>query len=204
MLGVRALGNRPNKLTPKNLIANKYIMDYIKQFESGLKKLVEEFVHEVRSIRVGQASPALVEDVKVFCYDGQAMQLKQVAAIAVSSSRELLVQPWDKSLIPNITKALADLPGGIQATPDKDVVRLTLPMLTEDSRKEFIKLVHQSADGIRIIMRKELDEINKKIDTIAAEDERFRTKDRVDEVMKSIQKDIDGLSDQKEKELLSF
>ncbi len=179
-------------------------MDYIKQFEGELKKLVEEFASEIRSIRAGQASPALVEDVKVFCYDGQIMQLKQIAAVVVSSSRELLVQPWDKSLIPNITKALADLPGGIQATPDKEVVRLTLPMLTEDRRKEFIKLVHHSAEGTRIRMRKERDEINKKIDTIAAEDERFRTKERIDEIMRSVQKDIDELANQKEKELLSF
>jgi len=179
-------------------------MDYIKQFEGGLKKLVEDFTHEIRSIRAGQASPALVEDVKVFCYDGQVMPLKQVAAVIVSSSRELLVQPWDKSLIPNITKALADLPGGIQATPDKDVVRLILPLLTEDRRKEFTKLVHHSVEGTRIRMRKERDEINKKIDTIAAEDERFRTRDRIDEIMKNVQKDIDDLSAQKEKELLSF
>jgi len=179
-------------------------MDYTKQFEGELKKLVDEFTNEIRSIRAGQATPALVEDVKVFCYDGQIMQLKQVAAVAVSSSRELLVQPWDKSLIPNITKALADLPGGIQATPDKDVVRLTLPMLTEDRRKEFIKLVYQSVEGTRIRMRKERDEINKKIDTIAAEDERFRTRDRIDEIMKGVQRCIDELASQKEKELLSF
>ncbi|MBI5420885.1 MAG: ribosome recycling factor [Parcubacteria group bacterium] len=179
-------------------------MDYIKQFEVWLKKSLEEFTHEVRSIKAGQASPALVEDVRVSCYDGQVMQLKQIAAISVSSSRELLVQPWDKTLITNITKALADLPGGIQATPNKNVVRLTLPMLTEDRRKEFIKLVHNSVETTRIRMRKERDEINKKIDTIAAEDERFRTKERIDEVMKSAQKDIDEVAAQKEKELLSF
>ncbi len=179
-------------------------MDYIKHFEAGVKKLLDDFIAEIRSIKAGQASPALIEDANVSCYDGQVMQLKQVAAISVSSLREMMVQPWDKSLISNIAKAIEDLSGGMQALPDKNNVRVILPMLTEERRKEFVKLVHHMGEETRVKMRRERDEINKGINDIAAEDERFRTKEHVDEIIKRAQKDIDEATVRKEKELLSF
>ncbi len=179
-------------------------MDYIKKFEGEIKKIYEDFLGELRGFKAGQASPALVEDVEVPCYDGQVMKLKQVAAISVVSPREILVQPWDKTLISNVTKAIEGMSGGVQATPDKIGVRVTLPLLTEERRREFVKLVHRLGEETRVRMRRSRDEVNKGVEEMASEDERFRTKEKIDDLIKSAQKDIDLSVAQKEKELLTI
>ncbi|MDE1970321.1 MAG: ribosome recycling factor [Patescibacteria group bacterium] len=179
-------------------------MDYIKQFESTLQHIVDNFSLEIRALKAGQASPALIEDIDVPCYGDQVMKLKQIAAISVSSSREMVIQPWDAALIQPIAKAVSDIPGGVQITPDKNLVRIVLPVLTEERRREFIKLVNKMAEESRIKMRHARDDMNKKVETIAAEDERFRTKDGIDDATKRFQKDIDLAAANKEKELLAF
>jgi len=119
------------------------------QFDSAVEHVRDELV----GIRTGRANPALIESISVTAY-ASTMPLVQLASITVQDNRTLVVQPWDRNLMKDIERALVQADLGMAPVNDGSVIRLTTPQLTEERRKEFIKLLHQKLEAGRVAIRK--------------------------------------------------
>ena len=119
--------------------------EIIEKTKRELDKVVDFFTKEVSKIRTGQASPSLVEDVMVDV-SGQALALKQLAGISCPEARQILIQPWDKSYLEPIERALFKAQLGVTPIVDKDTVRVSLPALTQEYRQDLIKTLGQKIE----------------------------------------------------------
>lgn len=170
-----------------------------------LDKVVDFFGKEIAKIRAGQASPSLVEDVMVDV-SGQALALKQLAGISCPERRQILIQPWDKSYLEPIERALFKAQLGVTPIVDKDTVRVSLPSLTQEYRKELIKMLSQKTEQAKQVMRKWREEAWSEIQRKAKEgtvreDEKFRGKDELQKLVDDYHAKVDALKERKEKEI---
>jgi ribosome recycling factor len=120
--------------------------------EMAMEKSVDYMVHEFAAVRTGKASPALVENVDVHAY-GSAMKLKQLALITTPEPRLLVVQPFDAGTVRDIEKALSESKLGITPSVDGKVIRLPIPELSEERRKELVRSLHKMAEEARVHVR---------------------------------------------------
>src|SRR5215217_8131011 len=126
--------------------------DILLEAEMAMEKSVDFMVHEFAAVRTGKASPALVENVDVQAY-GSAMKLKQLALITTPEPRLLVVQPFDASTIRDIERALKESKIGIQPLVDGKIIRLPIPELSEERRKDLVKSLRQMAEEARVRVR---------------------------------------------------
>lgn len=128
-----------------------------KDFEAALKpeleKPIDHFKKELLKIRTGRANGAMVENIKVMCYGESLMPLKELAAISVPDPRMIVIQPWDKSVIGNIEKAILESDLGITPNNDGDIIRLQLPFMSAGQRDELIKLLGKKLEETRVALR---------------------------------------------------
>ncbi len=182
--------------------------EHIKTAQEKMEKCIGGFEREYASIRAGRANPAVLDRVLVDYY-GTATPINQMAAISVAEARILVIQPWDKSALKLIEKAIQTSDIGINPTNDGNVLRLTFPQLTEERRKELVKQTKKIAEEakvtIRNIRRDTLDKIKaqKKNNEITEDDVKDLEKDMQKVTDKYIEK-IDAISDDKEKEIMSI
>jgi ribosome recycling factor len=120
--------------------------------ERRMKKAVEALERDLQSIRTGRASPALVERLMVEYY-GSPTPLLQIAGIHATDARTLTIQPWDKKALPDIEKAIQKSDIGINPTNDGTVIRLALPPLTEERRRDLVKQTHKKLDEAKVAVR---------------------------------------------------
>ncbi|HTR96837.1 MAG TPA: ribosome recycling factor [Candidatus Acidoferrales bacterium] len=130
--------------------------------EERMKKSLEFVRHEFNGVRTGKASPGLLDTVRVEAY-GTGMELKQVASISTPEPRLLLVQPFDKSLIKAITKGVNEANLGLHPADDGQVIRIPVPSLTEERRKELVKLISKFAEEGRVHVRQVRHDANKEL-----------------------------------------
>jgi ribosome recycling factor len=138
------------------------IDQHLLQAEERMKKILEATRREFASIRSGKASPALLDAIRVEAY-GQPAPLNQVGSVSAPEPRLLVVQPWDKSLVKAISKAIQQSELGLNPTDDGNLVRVPIPALTEDRRKDLVKLVAKLAEEGRVHVRQVRHDINKEI-----------------------------------------
>lgn len=120
--------------------------------EAAMEKAIDYMVHEFASVRTGKASPALVENIDVEAY-GSSMKLKQVALITTPEPRMLVIQPFDASTMRDIEKALKESKIGINPAVDGKIIRLPIPELSEERRKDLVRTVKQMAEEARVRIR---------------------------------------------------
>ncbi len=171
-----------------------------------MKKTVEVFRRELASVRTGRASPALLDKVMVDYY-GTPMPVNQLATISVPEARLLVIQPWDKSSLPNIERAILKSDLGINPVSDGNVIRLVIPQLTEERRQELVKLVRKKAEEERVAIRNIRREANEMIKDLESEseisqDEARRALDRVQALTNEYIARIDQLLKKKEEEIM--
>ena len=178
----------------------------IKSAEHRMTTAVEIFGRDLQSIRTGRASPTLLDRIQVDYY-GSPTPLNGVANISAPDPRMVLVQPWDRSMLGPIEKAIQKSDLGINPTNDGQVIRLVLPQLTQDRRKELVKQVHQRGEEARVAVRNcrrdALEHLRKaeKDGGISQEDER-RAQERLQKLTDSFIKRVDDVSRSKETEVL--
>jgi ribosome recycling factor len=140
------------------------VSQFLKQAEERMKKAVETIRHEVATVRTNRATTALLDGIKVEYY-GNPVPLQQVASISVPESRMLVIQPWERSLLGEIVKAIQKSDLGLNPADDGTVVRLTLPTLTEERRKDLVKhlgkLIEDGRVRVRTVRRECNDELKK-------------------------------------------
>jgi ribosome recycling factor len=120
--------------------------------ESRMKKATEALQRELTSVRTGRASPALVERVEVDYY-GAMTPLNQLAGITAPEARLLVIQPWDKGSVPAIERAIRTADLGVNPTNDGELIRIAIPALTEERRKEIVKVVRSRVEDARVAIR---------------------------------------------------
>ncbi len=173
-----------------------------------MEKSVESFKKELSKVRTGRASLAIVDDISVDAY-GSAMPLNQVCTLTIPESRLIAIQPWDPQMLPAIEKAI--LKSGIGLTPVNDgkIIRLNIPQLTEERRKELVKAVKKTAEefrvAIRSIRREAIDSLKKqKKSKEISEDDLFKLQDDAQAETDSSIKNIDDITASKEKEVMEI
>lgn len=168
----------------------------------------EALKKEFGRIRTGRASTALLDGIKVECYDS-LMPLEQVASISVPESRLMTVKPWDQSIIGNIEKSILKSELGLTPMNDGKVIRIPIPPLTEERRKELAKLARKMAEESKIAIRNQRRDANElfkdlKNEKEISEDELYRCQDEVQKITDEFIKGIDTITTEKEKEILEF
>ena len=179
--------------------------EIINKIKPEMDKVVGFLEGELGKIRTGRATPSLVEDVVADCF-GQKFPLKQLAAISTPEAKQILIQPWDKSYIEGIVAALSKTGIGINPIVDKDTVRITLPPLTEDYRKDLLRLLSEKQEQARQTIRRWREEAWKEVqdgfkEGKIREDDKFRAKDELQELVDDYQKKINTLAEKKKKEI---
>jgi ribosome recycling factor len=180
--------------------------DILKSAEHKMGRAVEVLSQDLQSVRTGRATPTLLDRIQVDYY-GAPTPINGVANISVPDPHLVVVQPWDKSMLQPIEKAIQKSDLGINPTNDGQVLRLALPQLTQDRRKELVKQVHQRAEEARVAVRNcrrdALDGLRKaeKDGGISAEDER-RAQDRLQKLTDQFIHRVEEVSKRKETEVM--
>jgi len=182
------------------------INDILAEAEIGMAKALESLERELSNIRTGRASASLVEDVEVDAY-GVAQPIKAVASVSVPEARLLVIQPWDKSLIEVIERGLEQSTLGITPGNDGNVIRLPFPPLSEERRKELVKVVYQKVEeskvSLRNVRRSAMESIRgAEKEKLASEDDARRAIDELEELTKRNVKNMDGMGKHKESDVL--
>ena len=181
--------------------------DVLRDLQGRIAKTLEHFRHEMTGVRTGRASLHLLDAVRVDYY-GTPTPLNQVATLAVADARLITVKPWEKNLIPVIDKAIRDANLGLNPQSDKDIVRVPVPALTEERRKEIVKQVKHKGEEEKLAIRnerrdaKELVEEGEKDGEVAA-DEAKKTLEKIQKATDDGVKRIDEMVVAKEKEVMT-
>jgi ribosome recycling factor len=179
---------------------------YFKEIESRMHKCVEATRNEFASIRTGRASPALLDRIVVEAY-GQPVPLKQVAGVSTPDSRTLLITAWDKTVVPSIRKAVEKSDLGLTPNVDGSAIRLAIPPLNEERRRDLAKVVKKKAEDGRVAVRnvrhRAHDELKGQLKSHEiTEDDNKRMQDSLQKLTDKYIKEIDGLVAAKEKEIM--
>ena len=173
-----------------------------------MEEAVEAVRREFQTVRTGKATPALLDSVKVDAY-GSKMRLNQVATVGTPEASLLVVQPFDKTLLPDIERAILTADLGFNPANDGNIIRIPVPPLNEERRKEFAKLLHQMAEEGRVSLRHarkvgndEVKEAMKEHET--GEDEGRRQLDEIQKLTDACTKRIDEMLENKEKEVMAL
>lgn len=180
----------------------KEIIDKIKP---EIEKTISFFENEMRKIRTGTASPSIVEDIMVDCF-GQNLPLKQLGAISLSGSRQIIIQPWDKSYLESIEKAINRSDIGINPIVDKNIIRLNMPSLTGELRESLLRVLSEKQEESRKTIRKWREEAWREIqekckDGEIREDDKFKAKNDLQKLVDEYNEKIKEIGDRKKKEL---
>jgi ribosome recycling factor len=182
------------------------VKDLLKDLEEKMKKSVEAFRHELAGMKAGRATPALLEKVRVDYY-GTPTPINQVATIEVPDSRTIVIKPWDRSVLKAIEKAILTSDLGLTPANDGVVIRLSLPPLTEERRKELVKVVHKRTEEERVVLRNLRRDANDQLkkaekEKTISEDESKRGQDEVQKLTDKYVKEVDHIMALKEKEIM--
>src|SRR3989344_2176816 len=171
------------------------------------EKIIGDLRAETTSLRTGRATPALVEDIAIDAY-GSSQPLKTLAAISTPEPRQVLIQPWDKSVIPAIEKAIQASPLGVNPVVDGNGIRIALPTLTEERKRDLIKVLREKIEEARIHVRRIRDEAMKAIEgrekaKEISEDQRFREKQETEKAVTEYNQKIEEIAKAKEGEIMA-
>lgn len=163
--------------------------------------------NEAAAIRAGRASPAILEDI-VVDYLGSRLKIKELGAITIPEPRTLQIQPWDKGAISAVEKAIRESELGLNPVSDSQAVRLTVPPLTEERRREFIRLLHQKVEEARIRARQVREDVLKRVqhevkEKRGREDDVRHAKDDLQKIIDDLNRKFDELVKKKEAELMA-
>lgn len=173
----------------------------IQQFSQSGEKVLQFLKTEYGKLQTGRANAALLEHIAVEAY-GQKMDLKAVASISVQDARSLVVQPWDKSVLQAVEKALQQANLGANPVNDGVVLRLNFPQMTEERRKELVKVVHKLAEEARITVRQKRQEAHDAVKGEKDEDVKETLQDALQKEVDRINEQIDAIRKHKEEEIM--
>lgn len=182
------------------------IKDILSEAEDKMKKTLEYLTKDLAALRAGRANPAMLDKITVEYY-GEPTPLHQLANITVPEARLLVIQPWDKSSIADIEKAILKSDLGVNPSNDGNVIRIGIPQLTEERRKDLVKLVKKRGEEAKVAIRNIRRDANDMLKSSEKEklisgDEAKKGSDEVQKATDKYIKDIDGILAAKEKDIM--
>jgi ribosome recycling factor len=184
------------------------IDEIYQESRENMSKSIEALKRELKRIRTGRASLSILDGIKVDYY-GTPTALNQMATLAVPESRLITIQPWDVSVIKDIEKAILKSDLGLTPSSDGKIIRISIPPLTEERRKELVKVIHKMCEDHKVSVRnirRDANELVKSLkkDGDISEDEAYRSQEEVQKITDEYIKLIDECYKEKEKEILEF
>ena len=184
------------------------MQDLLKDLEGRMTTAIDSLARELASVRTGRASAALLDTIRVDYY-GTPTPVNQMASVSVPDARTLLIQPWEATQLQAIEKAINKSDLGLNPANDGKLIRLTMPTLTEERRKQLAKTVHKIAEEGRVAIRNVRREANDKLKAMAkdkkvSEDDERRGHDQIQKTTDRFVAKVDELLKKKEQEILSF
>lgn len=181
--------------------------EFIQKKEGEFQGAIEHFKKELGGLRAGRANPAMVENVMVDAY-GSKMPLKQMASIAVQEARTMVVEPWDKNLLKEVEKALNYANLGLSISAESSLVRVTVPQMTEENRKDLVKLMSEKLEDAKIAVKQVREEVRDAITSAfqssdITEDDKYAGFKELDEKVVKLNKELQELAEAKEREIMS-
>lgn len=178
----------------------------IRQTKEKMQRSIEAAEREFSTVRTGRATPALLDRVKVEYY-GSEMPVNQVATVSVPEARQMVIAPWDKAVLPAIQKAIHASDLGLTPNNDGQVIRLEIPTLTEERRKELTKVVHTKAEEGKVAIRNLRREANDTLDKMEkqsqlSEDDVERGKKEIQKLTDEFIAKVDELTEKKVAEIM--
>jgi ribosome recycling factor len=179
------------------------VSEILSDAESRMKKSVEAASHDFQTLRTGRATPALLDSLRVDYY-GQQMPVNQLGTVNVPEARVLIIEPWDRAALQAIEKAISSSQLGLAPNNDGTRIRLNIPPLTEERRKEMVKQLRQKSEAGRISLRNIRRDANDSLkkDEEVTEDEAKRAEKDVQKLLDKYIAELDSLEKSKEEELL--
>lgn len=184
------------------------IKDIIQKAEEKMKKTISVLKSDLSTMRAGRANPTMLDRIQVDYY-GSPCPLNQVANISAPEPRVLVISPWEKSLMKEIEKAILTSDLGINPSNDGSVIRLVVPELTEETRRNLVKNVKKTGEEAKVALRSIRREANDKIKALKkdgeiTEDELKNSEEKVQKIIDSFVKEVDTIIMAKEKEIMSI
>lgn len=178
----------------------------IKDAEERMKKSLDVFRHDLAGMKAGRATPALLDKIRVEAY-GSPVPVNNVANIEVPDSRTIVIKPWDRSMLKALEKAILTSDLGLNPNSDGIVIRLVIPPMTEDRRKEMVKVVNKRTEEERVVLRNIRRDANDAVkkaekEKSISEDEAKRAQDEIQKLTDKFVKEADQVMAQKEKEIM--
>jgi ribosome recycling factor len=182
------------------------IAEVTEELEKDIGKAHDALKRELSKIRTGRAHPSLLESVRVEVY-GSQVPLSQCATVTVPEARMLLVKPWDKTQLKVIEKAIVQSPLGLNPMSDGEILRIPMPPLTEERRKELAKLVKKQGEETKVAIRKARHDAKDMLGSLESdgqisEDELQRAEKKVEELIQKGTAEVDAIVGRKDKDLL--
>lgn len=183
-------------------------MSIVNDYKSEFQKAVDFYKTDIGGLRTGRANAAIVENISVEAYGGQ-MPVKGLANISIPEARTIVIEPWDKSIIKDIEKAIRLAGTGLNPSNEGNLLRLTLPQMTEETRKELIKILGQKSEAARVSVRQVREEIKEMIIEMEktkeiGEDERYNLQDELEKVTGEFNDKLLAMREEKEKEIMTI
>ena len=180
----------------------------VKDLETRMQAAVELLAREFSGVRTGRANTALLDGVRVEAYGAQT-PINQMASLSVPDPKTLVIQPWDTSQIPAIEKAILKSDLGLTPSNDGKVIRLSMPTLTEERRKQLAKTVGKLAEEARVAIRNIRRDANERLKALAkdkkvSQDEERRGHDQIQKITDKFITKVDELTKKKEQEILAI
>ena len=182
--------------------------ELFKEFKEQMNKSIEALHRDLNRIRTGRASLSLLDSIKVDYY-GTLTPLNQIATLSVPESRLMTIQPWDTNIIGDIEKAIQKSELGLNPINDGKIIRISIPSLSEERRKELVKVVKKTIEDCKISLRNHRRDINEKLKEMKnekeiSEDEYFKKHDEIQKITDEFVSQCNKISDDKEKEIIEF
>lgn len=179
-----------------------------KEAEMRMRRSIDAFKAEIAKLRTGRAHPAILDHIRIDYY-GSEMPINQIANVNATDSRTLSITPWEKNMVPVIEKAILNSDLGLNPTTSGDIIRVPMPALNEERRKELIKVVRNEAESARVSIRNVRRDANTAFKELLktkqiTEDEERRFSDEVQKITNKFVAEVDQLTTAKESDLLSI
>jgi len=174
----------------------------------SMKKSIDALKNEFKKVRTGRASLSILDDIRVDYY-GALTPLNQMASLSIPESRMIAIQPWDVSVIKDVEKAILKSDLGLTPSNDGKVIRISIPPLTEERRKQLVKTIYKKSEEYKVSIRNVRRDANDllkslKKDGEISEDDAFKGQDRIQEITDEYINIVDDVCKEKEKEILEF
>ena len=178
------------------------------EFKNTLQKIIDHTINELSTLRTGKASVTILDPVRVQVY-GTSMAVGELANISTPDTNMIIIDPWDKNILEDIEKAINKAGLNLNPIVDKQIIRIIIPPLTEERRKEMVKQLHQKLESSKVMMRTARADTKNEIEdqegqSGVSEDDIHRDLEEMEKIMDQYEAQIQELSDNKEKELMSI